>query len=273
MMLYQRLRSVGLLMAIASMAFLRLICHIFPLYKHTFIVQPRTRYVKNKRPYNTTAGFYDDDEIPFIATVREDIMPRPNDLEPTPNLYDILAKDDCLPTSFQCRKCLRNKNGSTCERCRDECLCYCRNLCHISVQDKFVAKRWTVTPPLFQRDPSRLIPRIIHQTWFENVTQEKYPNMSRLVESFKQSGFDYRFYTDDSAGDFLSTHFPPEAREAFDILLPGAFKADLFRYCLLLIYGGVYADIDVLLESNLNAVVAPDIGFMVPLDEVRGTNC
>lgn len=76
------------------------------------------------------------------------------------------------------------------------------------------------------------------------------------------------FYTDKDIENFLSTHFPPEVRQAYDALLPGSFKADLFRYCVLLIYGGVYADIDILLETNLN-FIEPDIGFMVPEDEVR----
>lgn len=53
----------------------------------------------------------------------------------------------------------------------------------------------------------------------------------------------------------------------FSIL--GAFKADLFRYCVLLIRGGVYADMDVLLETNLDDAIADDIGFMTPIDEVR----
>jgi mannosyltransferase OCH1-like enzyme len=48
----------------------------------------------------------------------------------------------------------------------------------------------------------------------------------------------------------------------------GAFKADLFRYCVLLIRGGVYADMDVLLETNLDDAIANDIGFMTPIDEV-----
>lgn len=47
----------------------------------------------------------------------------------------------------------------------------------------------------------------------------------------------------------------------------GAFKADLFRYCVLLIRGGVYADMDVLLETNLDDAIASDIGFMTPIDE------
>ncbi|KAL7530148.1 hypothetical protein ACHAXR_003331, partial [Thalassiosira sp. AJA248-18] len=67
-------------------------------------------------------------------------------------------------------------------------------------------------------------------------------------------------------GEFLGMHFPPEVREAYESITPGAFKADLFRYCVLLIRGGVYADMDVLLETNLDAI-SNDIGFMTPIDE------
>lgn len=49
----------------------------------------------------------------------------------------------------------------------------------------------------------------------------------------------------------------------------GAFKADLFRYCVLLIRGGVYSDMDVLLQTNLDEAIANDVGFMTPLDNVR----
>jgi mannosyltransferase OCH1-like enzyme len=48
----------------------------------------------------------------------------------------------------------------------------------------------------------------------------------------------------------------------------GAFKADLFRYCVLLIDGGVYADIDILLTSNLDKAIDDDVGFMLPIDYV-----
>jgi mannosyltransferase OCH1-like enzyme len=114
----------------------------------------------------------------------------------------------------------------------------------------------------------KLIPRIVHQTWHEKLDPDKYPNMSRLVQSFRFSGWEHRFYRDDQSASFLSTHFPPEVREAYDTLLPGAFKADLFRYCVLLIHGGLYADIDVLLESFLDVSVGPDVGFMAAVDEV-----
>jgi hypothetical protein len=219
------------------------------------------------RPYNAEAGHYEEDELPFIATIHEKVLPRPEEDLVTPNFYDTLVQNDCLPSDLECSNCLRKKSGANCETCRKECPCYCKTLCHVSVEEKFVSKRLIVTPPLYSRDPARIVPRIVHQTWYEDVTPEKYPNMSRLIESFKQSGWEYKFYTDDVAANFLSTHFPSEVREAYDALRPGAFKADLFRYCALLIHGGVYADMDVLLESNLDAAVAPDIGFMVPIDE------
>lgn len=100
------------------------------------------------------------------------------------------------------------------------------------------------------------------------------PNFSRLTQSWEnQAGWDYRFYLDSDIEAFLSTHFPPEVKEAYDALIPGAFKADLFRYCVLFVYGGVYADVDVILESKLDVVLDNDVGFMVPLDRVSQMKC
>ena len=36
--------------------------------------------------------------------------------------------------------------------------------------------------------------------------------------------------------------------------------------------GGIYADIDVLLESDLDMIIDDDIGFMIPLDSDPGRN-
>ena len=219
------------------------------------------------KPLNAEAGHFEEDDLPFISTLSETIHTRPDEPLLTPNFFETLLQNDCLPSDKKCSDCLRDKKGSNCQKCASVCPCYCKTLCHISVEEKFITKSLTIRPPLYARDPSRLIPKIVHQTWFEDVSQEKYPNMSRLIESFKQSGWNYKFYTDDEAGNFLSTHFPPEVRQAYDALRPGAFKADLFRYCVLLIHGGVYADMDIMLETNLDLAVGPDVGFMVPQDE------
>lgn len=206
-------------------------------------------------------------DSPYFATVSRHPVDHPKGvtLQMTPNFFDILLKNDCLPTQKQCHKCLK-KMGS-CEDCLNECPCYCQTLCHIRPPPKVVVEEWRVKLPQYRKDPSRLIPRIIHQTWYETVTKENYPNMSRLIESFKQIGWEYQFYNDEHAAQFLRNHFPPQVLEAYESIIPGAFKADLFRYCVLLIQGGVYADMDVLLESNLDDLLTNDIGFMVPIDE------
>jgi hypothetical protein len=204
---------------------------------------------------------------PYISHIDQVLVPieRKATSQDTPNFFDILLHNDCLPTQKNCVKCM--KVQGSCDQCHEACPCYCRALCKIVPPPKQVVKEIHVYPPLYKKDPTRLIPKLVHQTWYEPVTKERYPNMSRLIESFKQSGWEYTFYDDATAAEFLSQHFPPEVREAYDSILPGAFKADLFRYCVLLIKGGVYADMDVLLETNLNEAIASDVGFMTPIDE------
>jgi hypothetical protein len=114
---------------------------------------------------------------------------------------------------------------------------------------------------------SSRIPRIIHQTWFEPLTTAQYPHLTRLQNSWKAAvGWDYRFYTDDTAREYIQIHYPTRFVEAYDALLPGAFKADLFRLLVLLREGGVYSDIDVQLDTDLNSFLEAGIDFFVPRD-------
>jgi hypothetical protein len=222
---------------------------------------------------NPSVGNFEKENMQYVATVKEEVYTRPDQSPATPNFFEILKRKDCLPDGFKCLNCLAGNRGSgpgNCGLCLELelCVCFCNALCREKVESKFVSKQLTVTLPSQTRDSSRIIPRIVHQTWYKEIDPEKYPKKSRLVQSFRLSGWEHRFYTDDESGSFLSTHFPPEVREAYDALLPGAFKADLFRYCALLIHGGIYADVDILLESNLDISVGPDVGFMLPFDEV-----
>lgn len=185
-------------------------------------------------------------------------------------MFDMMADNDCLP-SYACHVCLTKQSyaldfKSQCKKCEYVCGCYCKVLCHMRPEQKRSVKEYFVQIPTFRMSNFRLIPRIIHQTYFEEITENKYPNFSRLVSSWKYSGWDYRFYDNDASVEFLDIHFPPEVREAYEILAPGAYKADLFRYCVLLIYGGIYADVDVMLNLDLNKI-DDDIGFIVPVDE------
>ena len=236
-------------------------------FHHKWIKQSSSRNSQNDEA-NTMAGTAEMNDIPFISTVTvKELSTSRGNRQETPNFYHILEKDDALPSHEHCTKCLREKRGATCESCAEHCAGYCTKLCQTTIPDKPIVQEWTITPPIYSKHPHRLIPRIVHQTWFEQMDSEHYPNMSRLMESFKQSGWDYRFYTDQDIITFLQIHFPPEVLQAYEALIPGAFKADLFRYCVLLIYGGIYADVDIQLQSALDLSIPDDVGFMVPMDE------
>lgn len=89
----------------------------------------------------------------------------------------------------------------------------------------------------------------------------------RNVESLKSTYPDaeYRRYGNEELLDFLSDHFPEPVLQAYRALTPYAFKADLARYCLLFIHGGLYSDLSYLhlrpipIDDQCELVVFRDI--------------
>lgn len=140
------------------------------------------------------------------------------------NFYDIVQENGLA--SKECMTCLQKRDRKTprdCTSCASNCSGYCNLLCKATVTPKVVTKSIVVKPPR-RTGNARLIPRIIHQTYYETIDPTKYPNWSRFVKSFELSGWDYRFYTDEMIEQFLKTHFPQEVFEAYTALVPGAFK-------------------------------------------------
>jgi hypothetical protein len=68
------------------------------------------------------------------------------------------------------------------------------------------------------------IPRIVHQTFFEELSSDRYPQLKRLQNSWVNSGWDYRFYTDTDARKYIMSNFPDRFVRAFDAIIPGAYK-------------------------------------------------
>lgn len=86
------------------------------------------------------------------------------------------------------------------------------------------------------------IPFNIFQTWH---TKQLPKHMAKCVESLKLDNpeFTYYLFDDNDCLSFLRDNFEPEVLHAYQSLKPGAYKADLWRYCVLYKYGGVYIDI------------------------------
>jgi hypothetical protein len=55
--------------------------------------------------------------------------------------------------------------------------------------------------------------------------------------------FTYFLYDDNMCRDFIEKNFDTDVLYSFNKLKPGAYKADLWRYCILYKYGGIYLDI------------------------------
>jgi mannosyltransferase OCH1-like enzyme len=69
--------------------------------------------------------------------------------------------------------------------------------------------------------------------------------MLRNIQNIKKNNpaFNYYFFDDHDSEKFIEKHFHPEVIHAYRCLVPGAFKADLWRYCVLYKCGGIYLDI------------------------------
>lgn len=129
-------------------------------------------------PSTTNAGHYSSNnqynphDIPFITTIQEENTNAR--IKPYRNFFQHVFEKRCLPTSPMCEACMTRSefNAGTCKGCAKYCGCFCDLLCKVDVKEKVVSKVLTGVLPRFRRDPTRRIPRIIHQTWFEHITRE-----------------------------------------------------------------------------------------------------
>ena len=55
--------------------------------------------------------------------------------------------------------------------------------------------------------------------------------------------FIHYLYDDEMCRNFIKNNFSINILYAFDTLIPGAYKSDLWRLCILYKYGGIYLDI------------------------------
>jgi len=86
------------------------------------------------------------------------------------------------------------------------------------------------------------IPLDIYQTWFN---KDLPTGMKDCINKLKQDNPEFTFYLfdDNDCKNFIRDNFGIKVYEAFENLIPGAYKADLWRYCILYKKGGIYIDI------------------------------
>jgi len=98
-----------------------------------------------------------------------------------------------------------------------------------------------------------IIPLHIYQTWH---TKKLPPKMKECVEKLKKDNpeFEHHLYDIEDCRKFIGKHFDKEVLNAYDKLKPFAYKADLWRYCVLYKKGGIYLDIKYQCEPGFKLI-------------------
>ena len=95
------------------------------------------------------------------------------------------------------------------------------------------------------------IPKIIFQTGYNNIFKNilHFNSIISFIELNPE--YTYIYFTDLDSRKFLKEYFSNEINHAYDLLVPGAYKADLIRYCFLYNQGGCYFDCKQILKKPI----------------------
>lgn len=126
-----------------------------------------------------------------------------------------------------------------------------------------------LSPTGFPTKTIQKIPKIIIQTNEKNaVPVDMYKSMKKLMDD--NIDYEYIYFNNDDARKYLDENFNKKVLNAFDKVKPGAYKADLFRYCILYKMGGVYIDTPMVSKAPLDFLIDPLDEFISPEDNGTG---
>lgn len=125
---------------------------------------------------------------------------------------------------------------------------------------------------LLQKSADIDMPKIV----FKSSYQSKFKLPERLLTMFSKiernnPGWQVRYYSDDDGLSFLKRYFTSGVVNAFISLKPGAYKADLLRYCLLYMYGGIWSDLTQSFIVNLDTISKFHASIVLAQDRWTGS--
>ena len=132
------------------------------------------------------------------------------------------------------------------------------------------------------------IPYILHRSGpleYDAMT-ERCPQISVLFQSIlhRNKGYTLRYWSDDAANVFMERTFGKcnhntgtcDCARVYDVynrLIPGAFRADLLRYALLFVYGGVWNDLTQDYFVPLRSMIDHSRDKLVIVRDISHGNC
>jgi mannosyltransferase OCH1-like enzyme len=102
------------------------------------------------------------------------------------------------------------------------------------------------------------IPKVIIQTSKDNEYKSILHYNAHQTFLELNPEYEYRFFDNIDCREFIKNNFPSNVLDSYDILYPGAYKADLFRYCYIYINGGCYFDNKYILRMPLHKIINKD---------------
>ena len=109
-----------------------------------------------------------------------------------------------------------------------------------------------------------MIPKIIHQTYkrADNLPPVYMKCQAKLKEL--HPGWEYRFWTDEDMYKEVEEHFP-DVWPMFSKLPRKILQIDVFRYCLMWKYGGMYADLDYFFRRPFDSYLNDIVELVLPI--------
>jgi len=107
-----------------------------------------------------------------------------------------------------------------------------------------------------------IIPLNVYMTW---ANKQLPPAMNNNFIKLKNNNPELNFflYDDNDCREFIKNNFNIDVLNAYNSLIPGAYKADLWRYCILYINGGIYLDIKYGCVNNFKLISLTEKEYFV----------
>ena len=113
------------------------------------------------------------------------------------------------------------------------------------------------------------IPAVMYQTMSSTLLNSDLYKFGAQEWRRMNPEYEYYFFDEKDCRKFIEQNFDVNVVRAYNMLLPGAYKADLFRYCLLYIKGGCYLDSQTQPLLPLRTVVKAESEFVSAIDQSR----
>ena len=114
---------------------------------------------------------------------------------------------------------------------------------------------------LYNKQISPVIPLNIFQYWHSD---EMPSSVKQASVNIKQNNpeFNYYLYNDVRCKEFIQQYFSQEVFDTYNAIIPHAIKADLWRYCILYIFGGVYLDLKYMCINRFKFIYLTDSEYL-----------